>query len=204
MNESFVEAGIDEAGRGCLAGPVVAAAVVWNPELPPCPELSMIKDSKKLSKHARARLRTFIEDNAIASAVAFVSNDVIDAKNILQATFDAMHQAVAGLSLDVDTLLVDGSSFRKYKNVKHVCVVDGDNSFVSIAAASILAKVYRDEYMTKMHSKYPVYGWDKNFGYGTTTHITAMKLHGCSPLHRRSFRPVYENMCLTGPQCEKV
>lgn len=194
MNEGLVEVGVDEAGRGCLAGPVVAAAVIWNPDLPHSPELAMIKDSKKLSRLAREKLRAFIEDNAVACSVAFVHSDVIDKKNILQATFDAMHEAIDTLAVDADVLLVDGSCFRKYKNVRHICVIDGDNSFISIAAASILAKVHRDEYMTILHHRYPVYDWDKNVGYGTSGHLNAMKVHGISPLHRRSFRPVTESV----------
>jgi ribonuclease HII len=194
MHAGCLEAGVDEVGRGCLAGPVVAAAVVWNPSLElDGPEARLendIRDSKKLSARRRRELAAFIEDHAVACAVCFVDAQTIDRKNILQATFDAMHGALDALQLDVDVILVDGPVFRRRPGVRHVNVVGGDDMYVSIAAASILAKVRRDEYMVSQHQAYPEYDWDTNKGYGTARHLDALRTHGVTPFHRMTFRPI--------------
>jgi ribonuclease HII len=188
----FLEAGLDEAGRGALAGPVVAAAVVWSPDVVDAemyPELLEIRDSKKMSRAARSRARIFIEEHALAFSVSFVNNDVIDRDNILQATMHAMHAAIDGLPMAIDVALVDGSYFRPYPGVRHMCVPGGDDVHLSIAAASILAKEHRDDYMREQ-SRIPgqqQYAWDENMGYGTLKHREAMKLHGTTSLHRVTF-----------------
>ena len=194
MDASAMEAGIDEAGRGCLAGPVVAAAVVWNPELDDHPMLALVRDSKRLSPGQRAKARAFIEENAIAYAVRFVDAPRIDGVNILRATFEAMHGAVDDLGLEVDALLVDGDRFPVYVSggtgefVPHTLVIEGDDKFVSIAAASVLAKTHRDEYVaTVMHAAHPEYGWDRNKGYGSAEHMDALRRLGPTPFHRLTF-----------------
>lgn len=189
MHRGLLEAGVDEAGRGCLAGPVVAAAVVWDPALE-AREVAAIRDSKRLSPLQRAKLAAFIEDHAIAVGVGFVDAGRIDDRNILQATYDAMHLALDALSMDVDVILVDGPCFRRRPGTRHVNVIDGDALYTSIAAASIVAKVRRDEYMRSAHEEYPAYAWDRNMGYGTQAHLHALHEHGPSPLHRRTFAPV--------------
>jgi ribonuclease HII len=178
------EAGCDEAGRGCLAGPVTAAAVILpkkyrNPDL---------NDSKKLSPVKRAELREEIIASAVAWSVAFVDNNEIDELNILRASIKAMHLAIDGLSKKPTFLLVDGNSFFPYRNIKHQAIIKGDATFQSIAAASILAKTFRDEYMEKLHSDFPAYGWNRNKGYPTPGHKNAIKLYGITPFHRRSFQ----------------
>lgn len=190
MDSRRLEAGVDEVGRGCLAGPVVAAAVVWNPRVDH-ELINQIKDSKKLSAAKRSRLRHFIEEHAIATSVSFVSSAIVDAKNILQASFDAMHGALSGLSVNVDCILVDGPHFRKYGDVPHKCIVNGDNVFLSIAMASILAKVHRDHSMQLLHAERPMYGWCRNMGYGTAEHLRGIQRHGITREHRMSFRPVW-------------
>ena len=184
-----LEAGVDEAGRGALAGPVVAAAVVWHPDV----DARNIRDSKRLSAKMRAELRTYIEHHAIAYSVAFIPNTRIDEVNIYQATFDAMHNALDGLGVEVDRILVDGSSFRPYGTSPqcHVCIEGGDDKYVSIGAASILAKEHRDEYMSRVAAtEFPTYGWDVNKGYGTQKHIDAIQEYGVTRLHRKTFRKV--------------
>lgn len=176
-------ASLDEVGRGSLAGPVVAAAVIWKPG--PCDD--MINDSKKLSKRQRVELAEYIKDNAIDYAVSFVDNTEIDRINILNATMKAMHQCLDELNVDFDKIMVDGNYFRNYKDKPHTTVVKGDGKYVSIAAASILAKVTRDAYMIEMEKEYPGYGWDDNMGYGSASHILAIKEKGITPLHRVSF-----------------
>lgn len=179
-----VEAGIDEAGRGCLAGPVFAAAVI----LPRDFRNAELNDSKKLSALQRDNLRLVIEKEALAWAVAFCTHTEIDKINILQATYKAMHKAIAELEIFPERLLIDGNRFKKFKSVPHHCIVKGDGLFASIAAASVLAKTHRDEYMLNLHQKCPVYSWDKNKAYATAVHVEAIKKYGLSPYHRKSFQ----------------
>lgn len=176
-------ASLDEVGRGCLAGPVMAAAVIWKPGV--CDDL--INDSKKLSKRERIEMAEYIKDNAIDYSIAFVDNKEIDEINILNATMKAMHVCLDELDVDFDEILVDGNYFRSYKGKPHTTVVKGDATYVSIAAASILAKVARDNYMVEISREYPVYGWESNVGYGSVSHVEAIKKHGVTPLHRMSF-----------------
>lgn len=179
-----VEAGCDEAGRGCLAGPVVAAAVI----LPVGLRLPGLDDSKKMSEAARERLRPIIEQNAIAWCVAMAEVPEIDSLNILQAAFLAMHRAVDGLCLRPEWLLVDGNRFSPYEGIPHRCIIQGDGKFRSIAAASVLAKTHRDGLMCELHEEHPQYGWDVNKGYGTLDHRLAIAVHGPVAHHRMSFR----------------
>lgn len=178
------EAGCDEAGRGCYAGPVYAAAVI----LPPDFHHPLLNDSKQVSEKNRDILRPIIEKEAIAHAVAFATVEEIDSINILQASYLAMHRAIATLQKKPAFLLIDGNRFKPYPSVKHSCVIKGDGKFASIAAASILAKTHRDEYMHRIHREFPQYGWDRNKGYGTATHRNALEKHGLTPHHRRSFQ----------------
>ena len=178
-----LEAGCDEAGRGCLAGPVFAAAVI----LPDGYTNDLLNDSKKLSEHARDALRPVIERDALAWAVGIVDNDEIDHINILQASFLAMHRAVDGLSVRPDFLLIDGNRFRPYDGISHQCIVKGDGKMMSIAAASILAKVTRDRYMEEMAERYPEYGFAVHKGYGTRRHYAALREYGPCEIHRRTF-----------------
>lgn len=180
-----VEAGCDEAGRGCLAGPVFAAAVI----LPPNFENSFINDSKQLSEKKRFELRNIIEDSAIDWAVANVTNEEIDKINILNASILAMHKAVDCLKkVRPEFLLIDGNRFKKYKSIPHLCVIHGDAIYQSIAAASILAKTYRDEFMDKINEEYPQYKWRENKGYPTKVHRQAIKEYGVTPYHRLSYK----------------
>ncbi len=181
--EGTLEAGCDEAGRGCLAGPVVAAAVILSPEF----DIRLLRDSKVLSADKRFRLRDHIEKNALAYAVSSTCNEEIDNINILQASFVSMHKAVDQLHLQPDLLLIDGNRFKPYPGIPHKCLVKGDANYASIAAASILAKTYRDELMLDYHLRYPHYGWDRNKGYPTIDHRTAIEQFGVTPLHRLSF-----------------
>ena len=185
-----LEAGCDEAGRGCLAGPVFAAAVI----LPDGYTNDLLNDSKKLSEHARDALRPVIERDALAWAVGIVDNDEIDHINILQASFLAMHRAVDGLSVRPDFLLIDGNRFRPYDGISHQCIVKGDGKMMSIAAASILAKVTRDRLMEEYDAQYPQYGFAVHKGYGTKRHYEALREFGPSPIHRKTFlKKFYEN-----------
>jgi ribonuclease HII len=177
------EAGCDEAGRGCLAGPVYAAAVIL-PETFFHPDLN---DSKQVKEPVRNRLRKYIEDNAVSYAVACVDNTEIDRINILKASILAMHRALNGLSVKPGYILVDGNKFFPYKDISHECVVKGDSTYAAIAAASILAKTYRDEYMMKIAETYPDYLWDINKGYPTKKHREIIAALGITPYHRRSF-----------------
>lgn len=179
----YIEAGCDEAGRGCLAGPVVAAAVI----LPKGFALAALNDSKQLSASKRLQLRYIIERDALAWAVASVSPADIDQINILQASFLAMHQAIAQLSIEPQHLLIDGNRFKPYRDIPHRCIVQGDAKYAAIAAASILAKTHRDAYMTQLHEQYPAYNWQRNKGYPTAEHRQAIALHGTTPQHRLSF-----------------
>lgn len=182
-NRDLVEAGCDEAGRGCLAGAVYAAAVI----LPTDFENEWLNDSKQLTEHRRYALREVIEREAVAWAVGVVSPEEIDELNILRASFLAMHRALDGLSVRPQHLLIDGNRFMPYGDTPHTTVVKGDGKYMSIAAASILAKTYRDDYMNRLHEQYPVYAWDRNKGYPTKAHRVAIRQYGPSPYHRRTF-----------------
>ena len=184
------EAGCDEAGRGCLAGPVFAAAVI----LPPGYQNSSLDDSKKLSALRREQLRKVVEREALAFGIGVVDEKEIDAINILNASFLAMHRALSQLKIRPGHLIIDGNRFKTYGDVAHTCVVKGDGKYASIAAASILAKTYRDEFMGRLHQEYPVYGWIRNKGYPTQLHRKALMEHGPSPYHRRSFRLLKDQM----------
>lgn len=188
--EGFIEVGVDEVGRGCLAGPVVAAAVVWPQE--ESLDHSMIKDSKKMTAAAREKALDYIKENAIEWSVKHVDNAVIDAKNILQATYDAMHGALDDISTPFELILVDGDKFRSYKDISHECIVKGDSAYVSIAAASIIAKQVCDKYMFEQALKYPGYGWETNVGYGTKVHMDAIRQHGVTSLHRKTFLKTFD------------
>ncbi|MEG1499194.1 MAG: ribonuclease HII [Bacteroidales bacterium] len=178
------EAGVDEAGRGCLAGPVFAAAVIF----PKGYKNNLLNDSKKLSEKLRYSLREEILKEAISYGVASVDASEIDQINILQASIKAMHKAATQLNPQPNYLIVDGNRFKPYNNIPYSCIVKGDAKYLSIAAASILAKTYRDDYMLKIHQEYPFYAWDKNKAYPTQAHYQGIKLHGITPYHRRSFR----------------
>ena len=177
------EAGCDEAGRGCYAGPVFAAAVI----LPTGFYHPLLNDSKQVKERDRDLLRQFIEGNAISYGVAMVDNNEIDRINILKASFKAMHLAIEKLGLKPELLLIDGNRFTPYLGILHKCVIKGDGKYANIAAASILAKTHRDEYMKRLHDSYPMYGWKKNKGYGTLIHRNAIEQHGLTPYHRKSF-----------------
>lgn len=183
LNKDLVEAGCDEAGRGCLAGAVYAAAVI----LPPDYENERLNDSKQLTERQRYALRMEIERDALAWAVGVVTPEEIDQVNILNASFLAMHRAVDQLGLRPGHLLIDGNRFKPYPGVPHTTVVKGDGKFLSIAAASILAKTYRDDYMMALHGEYPHYGWDRNKGYPTREHREAIARYGTTPYHRLTF-----------------
>jgi ribonuclease HII len=183
-SEGKIEAGIDEAGRGCMAGPVVAAAVI----LPANYKHSLLNDSKKLTAQQRELLRQDIIRDAVDYYVAEVSHTIIDQINILNATMKAMHKAVKGLKKQQpNLLLIDGNRFKPYPGIQHECVVKGDGTYLSIAAASILAKTHRDRLMVKLAKEYPEYGWDVNAGYGTEKHRVAMEKFGLTPYHRTTF-----------------
>ncbi|MBC7872749.1 MAG: ribonuclease HII [Ferruginibacter sp.] len=182
--EKLVEAGCDEAGRGCLAGPVFAAAVI----LPVDFSHPLLNDSKQVTETNRNELRIIIEATAIAFAVASVDNDEIDRINILKASFKAMHLALDKLNRKPQLLLIDGNRFISYKKIPHRCIIKGDEIYNSIAAASILAKTYRDEYMQRLHEEFPHYTWNTNKGYGTATHRSAIETHGQCKYHRKTFR----------------
>lgn len=185
MNEGLLEAGLDEAGRGPLAGPVFAAAVI----LPKDFFHPRLDDSKKMSAKDREELRTVIEREAIAWAVEAVSAEEIDRLNILWASVTGMQRAVRKLSVKPEFLLVDGNRFRPFDNYRYATVVHGDATYASIAAASVLAKTYRDDHMRALSQKYPQYAWDRNMGYPTPEHIAAIKAFGYTPEHRKSFHP---------------
>lgn len=178
-----IEAGCDEAGRGCLAGPVFAAAVIVPPDF----YHPQLNDSKQVDEETRDELRIFIQNNAIAYSVAQVDHEEIDRINILKASFKAMHLALDKLKKRPKLLLIDGNRFTKYRRTKHECIVKGDGIYTSIAAASILAKTYRDDFMRSLHNEFPQYKWFTNKGYGTREHRHAIAMHGPSPYHRRSF-----------------
>lgn len=181
--KDLVEAGLDEAGRGCLAGSVFAAAVI----LPKDYFNEKLNDSKQLTAHQRYALRAEIEQDAVAWALGIVTAHEIDEMNILRASITAMHRAVDALSVKPEALIVDGNRFFPYKDLPHTTIVKGDGKYLSIAAASILAKTYRDDYMMELHKEYPFYGWDHNAGYPTKEHRQGIKEHGPSPYHRMTF-----------------
>ncbi|MBD5281262.1 MAG: ribonuclease HII [Bacteroides sp.] len=184
LNPGLIEAGCDEAGRGCLCGPVSCAAVILPPDFE-CPELN---DSKQLSEKKRAALRPYIEEHALAWAVVMVEAEEIDRINILQASITGMHRALDALTVRPEHILVDGNRFRKYNDIPHTTVVKGDATYMSIAAASILAKTHRDELMERLAEEYPEYGWAVNKGYPTKAHRAAIAQYGPTPHHRRTFR----------------
>jgi ribonuclease HII len=183
FKKGLIEAGCDEAGRGCLAGPVFAASVI----LPANFRHPLLNDSKQVTEEHRNELRPIIENKAIAWAVAMVDHTEIDRINILKASFKAMHLAIDQLSIRPELLLIDGNRFTPYLGIVHQCVIQGDAIYASIAAASILAKTHRDEYMLRLHNEYPQYGWHENKGYGTASHRKQINDHGLSPYHRRTF-----------------
>ena len=187
FDKALREAGCDEAGRGCLAGPVFAAAVI----LPPHFHHPLLNDSKQLSEKQRYALRPIIEKEALAFAVASLCNKKIDRYNILQASIKSMHAAVKKLPVPPQQLLIDGNYFRPYKKIPHRCIVQGDSLYASIAAASILAKTARDDYMMQLHDEHPQYNWAQNRGYGTREHQQALNRYGPSRYHRLSFRLQY-------------
>ena len=183
FQKGLIEAGCDEAGRGCLAGPVFAASVI----LPPGFRHPLLNDSKQVTEEDRNKLRPIIERKAIAWAVAMVDHQEIDRINILKASFKAMHLAIDQLPTRPDLLLIDGHMFAPYFGIVHKCVIQGDAIYASIAAASILAKTHRDEYMLRLNDEYPQYGWHENKGYGTAFHRKQLNEHGLSPYHRKTF-----------------
>ena len=183
FDKKLIEAGCDEAGRGCLAGPVVAAAVI----LPKQFKNELLNDSKKLTELQRNKLRPIVEKEAISWAVGIISPLEIDKINILNASFKAMHKAIDQLKIKPELILVDGNRFNNYKNINHKCIIKGDSKYMCIAAASILAKTYRDDIMLNLHEKEPMYLWFKNKGYPTKEHRSAIKKHGVTKYHRKTF-----------------
>ncbi|MFT5674020.1 MAG: ribonuclease HII [Polaribacter sp.] len=179
-----LEAGTDEAGRGCLCGPVVAAAVI----LPKDFTHPFLNDSKQLSEKKRDELRPFIEENAISFGVSFVWQEEVDEINVLQASITGMHRSIASMPISPEFIIVDGNKFRDFKDIPHETIVKGDAKYLSIAAASVLAKTYRDEYMQKIHQEFPVYNWKKNKGYPTKEHRAAIREFGANKHHRKTFR----------------
>jgi ribonuclease HII len=192
FDKNLIEAGCDEAGRGCLAGPVYASAVI----LPKNYKNKWLNDSKKLSDKDRYELRPEIEDQAICWAIGIVDHKEIDEINILNASFLAMHRAVDKLKTKPELLLIDGNRFKAYKKIPHQCIIKGDGKFLSIAAASILAKTYRDDHMQVMAKKYPEYNWDNNMGYPTKKHRDAIRKHGVTPIHRLTFQLLPKQLTL--------
>lgn len=192
FKDGIPEAGCDEAGRGCLAGPVVAAAVI----LPPDFDYGILNDSKKLSEKQRKELQPIIENGALAWAVEMVSNEEIDKVNILNASFLAMNRAVQKLKVKPEHLLIDGNRFRPQTDIPFTCMVKGDGRFYSIAAASVLAKTWRDEFMEKIHREFPQFDWKKNKGYPTLKHREAIAKYGVTQYHRLSFRLLNEQLKL--------
>lgn len=186
-NPDLIEAGCDEAGRGCLAGPVYAAAVILSKNF----YHPLLNDSKQLAEEQRYELRPFIEQHAISYAIASLDNKQIDKINILKASFKSMHIAVQQLSISPQLLLIDGNRFIPYKKIPHQCIIQGDGIYASIAAASILAKTYRDDYMKQLHKKFPKYNWAQNKGYATREHQEALDQHGPCKFHRKTFRLSY-------------
>lgn len=193
LDATKIEAGCDEAGRGCLAGAVFAAAVI----LPKDFSSEELNDSKQLSEKQRYALRPVIEQQALAWAVGIVTPEEIDRINILKASFLAMHRALDQLKLRPGHLLIDGNRFTPYPDIPNTCVVKGDGKYLSIAAASILAKTYRDDYMMQLHEEYPFYDWDHNKGYPTVKHRNAIRINGITPYHRKTFTLLPEQLTIT-------
>ncbi|WP_299161117.1 ribonuclease HII [uncultured Tenacibaculum sp.] len=187
-----LEAGTDEAGRGCLSGPVVAAAVI----LPDNFQHDFLNDSKQLSEKKRQLLRPYIEEHALAYAVSFVEHEEVDEINVLQASITGMHRSIEQLSPQPEFIIIDGNKFKPYKETPHQTIVKGDAKFMSIAAASVLAKTYRDEYMEKIHKEFPQYNWKKNKGYPTKEHRNAIREFGITPYHRKTFKLLPEQFKL--------
>lgn len=190
--KNSIEAGTDEAGRGCLAGPVVAAAVI----LPKNFEHPFLNDSKQLTENQRNQLRPYIEEHALAFGVSYIYENKIDEINILQASILAMHKAIDDLKIIPNHIIVDGNKFNSYKNIPYTTIVKGDAKYMSIAAASVLAKTYRDDYMLKLHDEYLQYGWEKNKGYSTLQHRKAILKFGITKYHRKSFKLIPEQLKL--------
>ncbi len=187
-----LEAGTDEAGRGCLSGPVVAAAVI----LPQDFQHELLNDSKQLSEKKRRKLRPYIEENALAYGVSFIHQEEVDELNVLQASITGMHRSIEQLNVAPEFIIVDGNKFKPFKETPHQTIVKGDAKFMSIAAASVLAKTYRDEYMEKIHKEFPEYNWKKNKGYPTKEHRDAIRKHGATLYHRKSFKLLPEQLKL--------
>ena len=187
-SENYVEAGCDEVGRGCLCGPVVAAAVILDDNF----EQNLVNDSKKLNFKTRLELDDYIKNNVKDYAIAELSPAFIDQHNILNASIHAMHNALDKLTIRPELILVDGNKFHPYNYIPHQCIIKGDSKVLSIAAASILAKNYRDQLMIRLHEEFPEYGWNKNMGYATKVHIEALKKFGPTKYHRISFRLNYD------------
>lgn len=187
-SKTVLEAGCDEVGRGCLCGPVVAAAVI----LPPNFKQNFVKDSKLLTFKKRLELDFYIKDNCLAFAIGEVSAEIIDEKNILNASILAMHKALENLDITPEFIIVDGNKFHPFKTIPFECIIKGDAKFLSIAAASILAKNYRDQLMIDLHEDFPRYGWNKNMGYATKFHREALTEFGPTDHHRKSFRLIYD------------
>ena len=187
-SENYIEAGCDEVGRGCLCGPVVAAAVVLDDNF----EQNLVNDSKKLNFKTRLELDDYIKNNVKDYAIAELSPAFIDQHNILNASIHAMHNALDKLTIRPELILVDGNKFHPYNYIPHQCIIKGDSKVLSIAAASILAKNYRDQLMIRLHEEFPEYGWNKNMGYATKVHIEALKKFGPTKYHRKSFRLNYD------------
>ena len=187
-SENYIEAGCDEVGRGCLCGPVVAAAVILDESF----EQNLVNDSKKLTLKTRFELDDYIKNNVKDFAVAELSPEFIDKHNILNASIHAMHLALDKLTIRPELILVDGNKFHPYNFIPHQCIIKGDSKILSIAAASILAKNYRDQLMIKLHEEFPEYGWNKNMGYATKSHREALKKYGPTKYHRKSFRLEYD------------
>lgn len=200
FSNDHIEAGCDEAGRGCLAGPVVASAVI----LPKDYQHELLNDSKQLTKAERESLRADIQRDAIAWAVAEISNEEIDQINILNASFKAMHYAIDRLTLKPSLLLIDGNRFNAYPDIAHECIIKGDGKYLSIAAASILAKTYRDDFMIRLSEQFPGYGWETNVGYPTDAHREGIRKLGITPFHRKSFQllPSQLELFATSPEEE--
>ena len=192
LHKNKIEVGCDEAGRGCLAGPVVAAAVI----LPKNFKQPLLNDSKQLNEKKRILLRTEIKENAIAYAIGIVDHKEIDKINILNASILAMHRALDQIKNPFDNILVDGNQFKKYNEIEYHCIIKGDGKYLNIAAASILAKTYRDDLMKKLHLEHPQYQWKNNKGYPTKSHRAAIKKNGVSQYHRKSFRLLPEQLSL--------
>ena len=187
-SENYVEAGCDEVGRGCLCGPVVAAAVILDDNF----EQNLVNDSKKLNFKTRLELDDYIKNNVKDYAIAELSPEFIDQHNILNASIHAMHNALDKLTIRPELILVDGNKFHPYNYIPHQCIIKGDSKILSIAAASILAKNYRDQLTIRLHEEFPEYGWNKNMGYATKVHIEALKKFGPTKYHRQSFRLNYD------------